>query len=114
MKIKYIFQVLIIILVVLSAFSCGFLSMKHEKKETVEYKLNTQNKTKINFKNVNGDFTVTRSDTIKGLVIEAVKVGYVTKKDLDKPLDNIKINIDSSSDIISVSSEVAKEKDKSF
>ena len=52
MKIKYIFQALIITLIVLSVFSCGLLSRKYEKKETVEYKFNTQNKTKISFKNV--------------------------------------------------------------
>lgn len=110
MKIKSILQFLIIVLIGFSLFSCSFLSRKYEKKETVEYKINTQNKTKLSVNNVSGKFTISRSDSATGLVVKAEKIGHVKKKDLDKPLEDIKINIDTSSDVIVITSETHRGK----
>ena len=110
MKIKNILQFLIILLISLSIFSCSMLSRKYEKRETIEYKVNTQNKTKLSVSNISGKFTISRSDSATGLVINAEKIGHVKKKDLDKPLDQIKINIDTSSDVITVNSETERRK----
>lgn len=108
MRTKNLPIILLIIGFVLVSFSCSLLSRKYEKKEKVTYKLNVNGKTKLELNNISGHINISPSDSITGLVIEAEKIGYVKKKDMDKPLDYIKINIDSSSGAIKISTEIEK------
>jgi len=112
MKTKTILQILVIFAVALASFSCSLLSKKYEKHETVEYNINAVGKTKLKLDNISGHINVYKSDSVKGLVIKAEKIGQVKKKDLDKPLDNIKVDVDTSGSVITVTSHI--EKDKSW
>lgn len=110
MKTKTILQILVIFTVALASFSCSLLSKKYEKREKVEYTINSIGKTKLVLDNTSGHINVSRSDSVKGLIINAEKIGRVKKKDLDKPLENLTIDMDTSGSVITVTSHVAKDK----
>lgn len=110
MKTKTILQILVIFAVALASFSCSLLSKRYDKKEKVEYKLNTIGKTKLTLNNITGHINISSSDSVTGLVINAEKVGWVKKKDLDKPLEDITIEIDTASSTINITSHMNRGK----
>ena len=109
MRTNRIFILILLSVSVLSMFSCSLLSKKYEKKEDEEFKISAVNKTKIDLTNVNGKITVSKGDSLSGIVIKAEKIGYMRKKDMDKPLDMIKVNIDTTGNIVRITSELQKD-----
>jgi hypothetical protein len=86
----------------LSFNGCGLLGKKYTKTESSEHRISTVNKKKIYLENVNGNINVVKSSEESVLIIKAVKETRVRKKDLDTPLNEIKIDIDTSGDNINV------------
>lgn len=113
MKSKYIILILVCSAFALTSFNCSFLSKKYEKKQTFQYSLSTANKTKLSVDNTNGEVRIFKSDKDSVLTVTCIVTDMVKKKDLDKPLEDVVIKIDSSSDQFAFSSETAKHK-KSF
>ena len=95
---KRIILFLTIPLLVLSLSGC---SHRHEKVDTQEFNLSADGKTKLKVNNINGYINVKKSDNDR-IKIVAHKTAYVRKKDLDKPFDEIEIDINESGDEISV------------
>jgi hypothetical protein len=96
------------------SFNCGIIGKRYEKKETSVYRINTNGKNKIKLINAAGNIKVTKSDTAAILIVNIEKSGKVRKKNLDKPLENLKVTIDSSSDVITITGEKQKTNGFSF
>ncbi len=111
MRTNKIFILILLSVSVLSMFSCSMLGKKYEKKESVEYKISAVNKTKIDLSTISGTINGSKGDSLSGIVIKAEKIGYVRKKEMDKPLDMIMVNIDTSSEVVRVTSEMHKDKE---
>lgn len=107
MNTKYITIVLAAVLMVTGFSGCSLLRKRVEKTEKVEFRLSAVNKTKISLDDSNGDIKVTRSnDSGRVIQIDAVKSYEVRYDEQDKPLDMIKINIDSSGNEIKITTEI--------
>jgi hypothetical protein len=85
--------------------NCG----RYEKKEVETYYLNTTGKDKIILFNQTGKIKISRSDSAGFLVVKAEKVSMVRKKDLDKPLQDLKVTLDTISNEISITGERTKQ-----
>lgn len=110
MKIKYIISIIILVLASTGFIGCDLLKKRVEKLETSVYTLNGTGKTGLKIKNISGDIRVSKSnDTLKTIKVTAEKKGKVKPKDLDKPFDNIQINIDSASGIITIETKIQQE-----
>jgi hypothetical protein len=88
---------------------CGLMTKKYLKTETVNFRINTDGKKKVKLDNIKGNITVVPSSDSGSLSVKAHKEIKVKKKYLDTPFDEIEIKIDSSSNTISISSEINKE-----
>ena len=110
MKIK-IKTVLLIALLTVFAFSsmdCTF--KRYDKREVSEYKVNLAGKTKVTLENFSGRIKVFKGDSATGLVIKVEKIAHVKKRDLGKPFSEAWVNIDSSSEIVRITSGYEKSK----
>lgn len=85
--------------------NCG----RYEKKEVETYYLNITGKDKITLFNETGKIKISKSDSAGLLVIKAEKISMVRKKDLDKPLQDLKVTLDTISNEISVTGERTKQ-----
>jgi|GEM_PF-876227 len=111
MKIKYILSLIILVIISTGFIGCDLLKKRVDKQETSTYTLNSSGKTRLKIKNISGDIKISKAkDSVKTIMITAVKTGKVKQSDNDKPLDYIKIKIDTSSDVITVETEITKEK----
>lgn len=101
-------------LVIFLLITTGFLSLqgctssKHKKVETETFLLSSDGKEDFNLENVNGKITISPSDIEGQIKIIATKTLGVRKKNLDKPLTDIEIEIDSSGSAISISTKMKK------
>jgi len=111
MRTSKIFITILLGFSVLALFSCSMLSKKYEKRETIDYKLSAVNKTGIKLNNVSGKVSISRGDSASGITVHADMIGYVKKKDLDKPLENMRVEVDSSASVIQIKSEFDKDKE---
>lgn len=111
MRTSKIFIIILLSFSVFAMFSCSMLSKKYEKRESVEYKISAVNKTGIKLNNVSGKVTISRGDSASGIIVKADKIGYVKKKDLDKPLDNMKVDIDSAGSVVQIKSELERDRE---
>lgn len=108
---SYITLLLAILIIVSFTMSgCSLLSKKYEKRDNVEFKLSTAGKTKVTLENMNGKISAVKGDTTQVLIVKAVKIDKVKKKDLDKPLDYITIKFDTAGSTINISSDYSKHK----
>jgi uncharacterized protein YceK len=110
MKSKIVLSVSILIVLSFILSGCSALMKKYEKKDTVEYQVNTTGKTSISLDNSNGNISLVKSDSSRILFVRAIKIDKVRKNDLDKPLDYIEIKIDTSGDRISIKSDMHRAK----
>jgi DUF4097 and DUF4098 domain-containing protein YvlB len=94
---------------VLSMFSgvlfsgCSLFQKKYEKVEKKEISVSTLNKKKVVLNNTNGDIKITKSSLDSALRFKAEAVYHLTKKELTENKDRIKIEIDSTGDVIKIS-----------
>lgn len=110
---KYIVWVLLLFfsgLIILSSQGCNLFKKKYEKTENKEYNISAKDKKKLFIENPNGDVIINKNSTDSLVHIKAQITKYVSKKDLDKPLEGIDIEIDSTGDAITISDQIFKEK----
>jgi hypothetical protein len=88
--------------------NCTF--KRYEKRESTEHRINLFGKTKVTLENFNGRIKVFKGDSASGLVIKVEKIAHVKKRDLDKLFTEAWVDIDSSSEIVRVTSGYEKSK----
>lgn len=96
---------ILLIALALSFTSLNCLSKKYDKKETTEFRINLNGKSKISLDNVNGSIELEKGDSADGMYVKAEMIGYVKKRDLDKPLEGISVKIDTTGSVIKVTGE---------
>ena len=89
---------------------CSLFKKHYEKTEVKDFTVNSADKKKLFLDNVNGNVKILKNTSGDNVRIKAEITAYVTKKELDKPLDEFKILIDSTGDKINIRSERIKEK----
>lgn len=92
----------------LASFNCAF--RKYEKREVSEYKVSLEGKTKVTLENVNGKINVFKGDSASGLIVKAEKIAHVKKRELSEPFTEARVEIDSTSEIVRINSEIGKDK----
>ncbi len=107
MKTKNIILTAVLGLIFISFTGCSLLKKRVEKKENVKYTLNGSNKTSIHIENTNGRINVSNSNDTTGIIrIEAELITEVKADEQDKPIDNIKIKIDSTGSEINIETDI--------
>jgi len=101
---------LILLTFAVSGTGCSLFKKKYEKTETEEYTINTHNKTKISLDNTRGDIRIFRNTSDSMLRIKIEKIAHVKEKDRDKPIQNVRVKIDTSGSVVSINMEYSKEK----
>lgn len=105
----------LVFLLVLGMNGCGFIAKKYTKTETTTHNISVVNKKSVSLKNVHGNVMISQNSDSNMMTIRAFKEIKVKKKYRDTPFDEIEIEIDTSSDIISISTEInQKGSDKLF
>lgn len=103
MNLKNIIIAVVAGLMILSLNGCSLLKKRVEKKENVKYTLIGNDKTSIHIDNINGRINVTNSSDTNGVIkIEAEIIADVKHDEQDKPIDNVKIKIDSAGNDIKI------------
>ncbi len=108
MKIRTLLLITLLGLFAFSSMDCTF--KRYEKREVTEYKVGLNGKTKVTLENFNGKIKVFKGDSAAGLIIKAEKIAQVKKRELDKPFTEAWVSIDSSSEIVRITSEYEKSK----
>jgi hypothetical protein len=80
----------ILLLAVILISGCS----RHEKRETEEIRIDPAGKTRLVVENVSGKIIINKADSSQGILIKAEKTGMVKKRDLDKPLEVVRVEID--------------------
>jgi DUF4097 and DUF4098 domain-containing protein YvlB len=94
----------------ISVFGCSLFTKRYEKKEVTEYKINTIGKKSLSIDNVNGTIRISKNTTDNLLKVKAEIIAYVSKKELNEPVESMKLKIDTTGSDISFNSEYYKEK----
>ena len=92
----------------LGSFNCAF--KRYEKRKVSEYRISLDGKTKVTLENTNGKINVFKGDSTTGLVVKAEKIAHVKKRELSEPFTEASVEIDSTSEILSVKSKIEKNK----
>src|SRR6187402_1211319 len=87
---------------------CGLLSKKYTKSETSNYKIYTGNKKKITLENINGNVMISQVSDSNTMIIKAYKEIKVKKKYLNTPFDEIEVQLDTNSEIVTVYTDINK------
>lgn len=95
--------ILIIVFFISSLQGCSFFQKRYEKTETREFKISSAGKTKIILENKNGNIIVRKNSSDSMILLNAEIKVNVTKKELNEPLKNFEISIDTSSNEIRIS-----------
>lgn len=110
MKMKYILTLILLGSMITAFNGCSYLKKRVEKTEKEEYKLNASNKTRISIDDSNGDIRITRTnDTLGYVIINAEKSYEVRYDEQDKPIENVKIIIDTTGNEIIVKTEIKRD-----
>ena len=108
MKLRITALYIVLVLFALGSFNCAF--RKYEKREVSEYKVSLEGKTKVTLENVNGKINVFKGDSASGLIVKAEKIAHVKKRELSEPFTEARVEIDSTSEIVRINSEIGKDK----
>ncbi len=106
--------IIITFLVSFGINGCGLLSKKYTKTETSNYKIYAGNKKKVTLENINGNVMISQMSDSNSLTIKAFKEIKVKKKYLETPFDEIEVQLDTNSEIISVKTEINQKGSDSF
>lgn len=110
MKTKLILTILIASVAAFSFQGCSLLKKRVQKKEKISYQINGKNKISFSIENTNGKINVTSTDDTLGYItIDAEKTADVRPDEADKPIDDIKIKIDTSGQTVKVETEITSE-----
>jgi len=104
MKAKII--VIIVCSIAIGINGCGLLSKKYTKTETSNFRIYAGNKKRISLENINGNVMISQISDSNTLTIKAFKEIKVKKKYLETPFDEIVVELDTNSEIISVKTEI--------
>jgi DUF4097 and DUF4098 domain-containing protein YvlB len=97
-------------LLILNISGCSLFKKKYEKRETKDYIINSTGKKKISLSNLSGNVKVSKNTADSLIRIKTEIVAYVTKKELNEPLENIKMKIDTTGSVVDISSESYSER----
>lgn len=89
---------------------CTLFSRRYEKTEKKDISVSTVNKKKVVLSNTNGDIKITKSSVDSVMRVKAEGTFHLTKKELNENRERIQIDIDSTSDVIKISSDYVREK----
>ncbi|MEZ4820900.1 MAG: hypothetical protein R2942_00280 [Ignavibacteria bacterium] len=81
------------------------MSKKYLKTESFEQTVSTSGIKKIKLENISGNILIKQGIDSSKMTVEATKEIKVRKKDLDKPIDEIEINIDTDDNMIRIKTE---------
>ncbi len=102
----------IFIILLLSVFfaaglsGCNLLKRRVEKREKLEYKISSLNKTRISVQNLNGEIKISKSDDTLGIItVNAEKIARVRFDDKNKEIENLDVNIDSSGNEVKITTD---------
>ena len=108
MRIKTLLLITILGLFAFSSMDCVF--KRYDKREVSDYTVGLYGKTKVALENFNGKIKVFKGDSTTGLIVKVEKIAQVKKRELDKPFTEAWVSIDSSSEIVRITSEYEKNK----
>jgi len=108
MKLRITALYILLSLFALGSFNCAF--RRYEKREVSEYRVNLEGKTKVTLENVNGKINVFKGDSTTGLVVKAEKIAKVKKRELNEPFTEASVEIDTTSEIVRIKSDIGKHK----
>ncbi|MCC6866775.1 MAG: hypothetical protein IT280_11525 [Ignavibacteria bacterium] len=109
MKTIHIILAAAMIFLLAAAPGCSLLKKRVEKTENVKYEFTSTGKTTFKIDNSNGNINISNSSDSSGNIkIDAEITAKVKADEMDKPIDNVKINIDSSGSEVKVETEIIK------
>ena len=102
--------IFVMLVFVLSGTSCSLFKKRYKKLETEEHVISIDNKTKISLDNKYGDIRLFQNTSDSLLRIKIEKITHVKERDLDKPIQSIKVKVDTSGSVVSINTEYTKTK----
>ena len=107
MKILNIITAAVLLSVLALAPGCSLLKKKVEKTENKKYNITSVNKTSFRIENTNGKINITGSNDSSNVIrVEAEITAKVKSDEMDKPLDNVNIKIDSAGNEVIIETEI--------
>jgi DUF4097 and DUF4098 domain-containing protein YvlB len=100
--------------IIVSANGCGLMGKKYLKSNSEQHQISTAGKKKMKLENISGNIVIYRSSDSGSMILKATKEIKVKKKYLGTPFDEIELKIDTTGDLISINSEVSKDRDDGF
>lgn len=107
---KFIVFFFLLAFLLVGIFGCSLFSKRYEKKEVNDFNINTKGKKSLSINNVSGSIKISKNTTDSILRVKAEVITYVSKKELNKSSDELRIKIDTSGNDISFDNEYYKEK----
>lgn len=89
---------------------CSLFQKHYEKIEKKDITVSTVNKKKVVLNNTNGDIKITKNPADSVLRIKAEGTFHLTKREMNENKERIRINVDSTGDVIKISTDFIKEK----
>jgi DUF4097 and DUF4098 domain-containing protein YvlB len=89
---------------------CSLFQKRYEKTEKKEISVNVSGKKRVVLDNTNGDIKVVRNTTDSTLIIKAEGVFHLTKKEMKEDIERIRINVDSTGEVIKIKTDYSREK----
>jgi DUF4097 and DUF4098 domain-containing protein YvlB len=91
---KSIIYIALLIVSTVVFSSCSLFSQRYEKIEKGEYKISAAGKKKFTLNNVNGKIRIIRTTDSTSIIVKYEKSAYVKKKDLNNPMRDITLTLD--------------------
>lgn len=108
---KYLVWTALIVLVTVMLLmfqGCNFMKKRYPKTIKKELVLNSANYQKLIVNNPNGNVNIRKSDNDSVIIIKAEITKNLTKKELDKPVEDVMFNIDTTGKTIFLSDDNVK------
>ncbi|MBS1514871.1 MAG: hypothetical protein JSS63_07555 [Bacteroidetes bacterium] len=103
---KSIIYFVLILTGCLTLSSCSLFSPRYEKIEKGEYRISANGKKRFTLNNIDGKIKIVRTTDAGVIIVRYEKVAHVKKRDLNTPLNEIKLNIDSSGADVKIDTEM--------
>ena len=104
-------NIFFIVLIFSAAFTSGCnFGKRYTKIESKEVNINSNNKSKLILENINGNIKIIKSSDSNKVNLKYTLETKVKKKDLDKPISDLKVSIETTTGEIKISGEHVKRK----
>jgi len=100
--------------IIVSLNGCGMMGKRYVKSNSEQHQISASGKKKIKLENIVGNIVISRSSDSGSIFVKASKEIKVKKKYIDRPFDEIELKIDTSGNIISITSEYNNNRDDGF